>query len=127
MTGSFKQGGQPQNGTPLNLAKTGIATEQRLGLGGDAFTVLYGTWKGKVGKFETVLRFTLNGMQQVAFLDVIEQKATVPVTSASATGKKVVLKVAALGGEFSGDLTGKTLTGQWVQGGQTFPVTWTKQ
>jgi hypothetical protein len=129
MTGSFKQGGQPPNGLPLNLTKGDITTEQRLGLGGDAFTVLYGNWKGKVGKLEAVLRFTLNGMQQVAFVDVPEQKAmSIPVTSASAAGKKVVFKVASLGGEFSGELAGKTtLTGQWIQGGKTTPVTWTKQ
>ena len=128
MTGAFKQGGQT-NGVPLNLTKANIATEQRLGIGGEAFTLLYGTWKGNVGRSETVLRFTLNGMQQVAFLDVIEHKAmNIPVTSATATGKKVVLKIAALGGEFSGELVGKTtLTGQWTQGGKTTPVTWTKQ
>ena len=127
MTGSFKQGAGPQNGLPLNLTKTNIATEQR-GIGGEAFTLLYGNWKGQLGKFETVLRFTVNGMQQVAFLDVPEQKAmSIPVTSATVTGKKVVLEVAAVGGKFSGDLAGKTLTGQWTQRGETTPVTWTKQ
>ena len=127
MTGSFKQGGQPQTGVPLNLTKTNIATEQR-GIGGDAFTLLYGNWKGRVSKFDVVLHFTVNGMQQVAFLDVPQQNAMdIPVTSATVTGKRVVLEVAALGVEFSGDLAGKTLTGQWVQKGETTPVTWTKQ
>jgi hypothetical protein len=127
MTGTFKQGAQPQNGVPLNLTRTNIATEQR-GIGGAAFTLLYGNWKGKLAKFDTVLRFTVNGMQQVAFLDVPEQKAMdIPVTSATVTGKKVVLEVAALGAKFSGELAGKTLTGEWTQRGETTPVTWTKQ
>jgi hypothetical protein len=38
-----------------------------------------------------------------------------------------VLKVAAPGGEFCGDLARKTLTGQRTQGGKSLPVTWTKQ
>jgi hypothetical protein len=132
MTGSFRQGGMPRKGAPLNLTKTAIATMQRLSLDGESWNALYGKWKGKVGGYETTLYFTTNGLQQVAFLDVPEQKGTlkatqVPVTSASVTGKKVALTVAAIAGEFSGDLAGKTLTGEWTQGGKTTSVTWTKQ
>jgi hypothetical protein len=127
MTGSFKQGGMPQNGTPLNLTKTAIAPAPRLTLGGEAWNAHYGAWRGKVGQLDAHLYFTVNGMQQVAFMEVVQPKAGAPITAASVTGKKIVFKVAALGGEFSGDLAGNTLTGQWTQGGKTVAATWTKQ
>ena len=132
MTGTFKQGGMPPRGMPLNLTKTAVATMQRLTLDGETWNALYGNWKGKVDGYDTMLYFTTNGMQQIAFFSVPEQKGIVkpmyvPVTSASVTNKKMTLRVSALAAEFSGEIAGKTLTGQWTQGGKTSPVTWNKQ
>jgi hypothetical protein len=43
------------------------------------------------------------------------------------TGRKIVLKIAARSAEFSGDLAGRTLTGQSTEGGKSTPVTWTRE
>jgi hypothetical protein len=127
MTGKFKQGGQPQNGTPLDLAKTHVATSQRLGLGGDAFERLYGNWMGMVADHETQLLFSMNGTQQVAFLNVIAQKKNLPITSVALTGKKLVFKIDSVKGEFVGELAGNKLTGVWTAEGKSSPASWTKQ
>jgi hypothetical protein len=125
MTGSFKQGGQ--NGRPLNLTKSNIATSQRLGLDGEAFNKLYGAWTGNVADHQTRLIFTTNGMQQVAFLDVIEPKKTLPITEATVTGKKMMFKIDSVKGVFAGELAGNKLTGVWTAEGKSIPVMWTKQ
>jgi hypothetical protein len=128
MTGFFRQGSAPQGGAPLDLTKSAIATSERLTLAGEAWNALYGDWRGKLGQFTAALHFTVNGLQQVGFLEVVEQKAMLPITAVTVNGKKVVITVTTAQGEFSGELTGKTtLTGQWTQGGRSTPVTWTRQ
>lgn len=127
INGSLKQGA---GNMPLNLAKGDLKEKSYpLKLNAEQFSALYGTWKGKVGPVDSVLHFTVGPANSfAAFIDVMGPKPmTVPVTDASATGKKLVLKVAGLQGEFSGELVGKTLSGQWTRGGQSTPVTWRKQ
>jgi hypothetical protein len=127
INGTFKQG--PGN-VPLNFTKGTVAERSYpLKLNAEQFSALYGNWKGKLGAVESTLHFTVGQANSfAAFMDVMGPKPmTVPVTEASATGKKLVLKVAPLQGEFSGEYSGKTLSGQWTQGGQSTPVTWTKQ
>ncbi len=111
INGTFKQG--PAN-VPLNFAKGDIKERSYpLKLNAEQFSALYGNWKGKVGAVESVLRFTVGPANSfAAFIDVIGAKPmTVPVTEASATGKKLVLKVASLGGEFSGRVLGQDARG----------------
>jgi hypothetical protein len=127
INGVLRQGGAS---LPINLTKGAAATRfYPLKLDAEQFGALYGDWKAKLGQFDCVLHFTVGpGNSFAAFLDVVAPKSTVPVTDATGTGKKVVLKIASLQGEFTGELTGKTtLAGQWVQNGQSTPVTWTKQ
>ncbi len=127
MNGSLKQG-VPSTGLPLTLTKGDFAISRRLRLGEEAWKQLAGNWHGKVAEVDVVLRFTTDGNEQVAFLDVPQQRAmNIPVTSATVTEKRVVFGVAAVAGEFSGDLGAGSLTGEWTQGGKSTPVTWTKQ
>jgi hypothetical protein len=127
MAGKFKQGGALQGGAPLNLTKTNIATSQRLGLGGEAFAQLYGNWKGNVADHQTQLLFSVNGTQQVAFLNVLEQKKSLPITAVTVTGKKVMFMIDSVKGEFAGELAGNKLTGVWTAEGKSSPAAWTKQ
>jgi hypothetical protein len=126
--GALKQGA---NNVPINLTKGDVAAAEKvyaLKLTGEQFSALYGDWKGQVGGKDRVLHFTVGpGNSFAAFFDVVEAKARHPVTEATGTGKKIALKIAALQGEFTGELAGKTLAGQWTQGGQSTPVTFTKQ
>jgi hypothetical protein len=51
------------------------------------------------------------------------------VNEATFADNKLVVKIAAIKGEFTGTLSGKTLAGEWVQAGGAFrqQVTFAKQ
>jgi hypothetical protein len=62
--------------------------------------------------------------EMIGLIDSPIQKAlNIPITEASLTAGKFVAKVAAIGAEYRGTLSGKTLTGEWTQGPQSWSLT----
>jgi hypothetical protein len=140
LTGNLKIGGPgvPPDGLPLVLKRGEYAAKvYPLKLSTDAFAAMNGTWKGKLEvttpqgqsvSLAIVLRFgtSANG-QYVGFLDSPDQKAmNIPVTDATFANGKLMVKVDAVKGVYDGTLSGKTLTGQWMQGGPSIPLTLTQ-
>lgn len=131
--------GAPEDGVPLTLKKGEVAVQvHELKLSSQEYAQVAGKWQGKVevtppnGQKLTltmVLRFSTNsGGQFVGFLDSPDQKLSgISLTEASLVGDKFTAKVATMQGEFSGTLSGNTLTGQWTQGPVSTPLTLTKQ
>ncbi len=140
LTGTWKQGGagSPAAGMPVTMKKGEYAAQvHALKLSTEAFAAVNGTWKGKFDltspqgqkvTLNMVLRFgTSAGGQYVAFIDSPDQKVmNIPVTEASFADGKLMVKVAAVQGEYNATLTGKTLTGEWKQGAMVTPLVMTK-
>ncbi len=134
-TGTWSQGGQ---GLPVTIKKGEYAAPvYALKLSTEAFAALNGTWKGKLemtspqgqkATLSMVLRFNTSAAgQYVGFVDSPDQKASnIPVTEATLTGDKLVVKIASLQGEYTATLAGKTLTGEFKQGPMTTPLVLTK-
>ena len=130
LTGAWKQGGNPPNGLPVVLKKGEYAAQTyALPLDTDAFAALNGKWTGTVGPVNVVLRFSMiKSGQIVGYLDSADGRLKdVPVTEASFTAGKLDMKVSTGLAQYTGDLKGKTITGQWKQGPQSIPVTFTRQ
>jgi len=140
LNGNWRQGPQPPPGMAVNLKKGEFAAPvYALKLSTEAFASLNGKWQGKLdtptpdGKTvsqNVTLRVETNTAgQYVSFFDVQgpAQKVSIPVTEASLAAGKAVLKFGGVGGQFSADLTGKTLKGTVVFGPRTVPLTLTKQ
>ncbi len=74
-----------------------------------------------------MLRFETNQRaDMVGFMDSPNQKVVgVPVTEATLTAGKVVIKIRPAG-EYDATLSGNTMTGQWKQGPGSMPLTLTK-
>ncbi len=137
LTGTWKQGSGP--GLPVAVKKGDYAAPvHALALNMESFAPLAGKWQGKLGplpgpngpvNLNLVLRFEMNGNGQViGFIDSPDQKVMgIPVIEASLAAGKLAVKVGAVQAEYRGDLSGKTLTGQWTQGGKSNPLTFTKQ
>ena len=141
LEGVWKQpgGGVPPNGVPVTLKKGDVAaTVHVLKLSGEAFAALNGLWQGTLkvknpqGQ-ETSLPLEMlfatdDRAEMIGFLNSAALGARrLPITEATLEGGKFVAKLTAIGVEFRGDLSGKTLKGEWVQGPQRLPVTFTKQ
>ena len=122
----------PADGLDVSL-KRGAYTPpvHALKLDVETFAKLNGTWKGPLeltapnGQKRTInliLRVATSASgQYVAFIDSPDQGASnLAVTEMSLTGDKLALKVDAVKGEYSATLAGKTMTGEWVQGGGAF-------
>jgi hypothetical protein len=125
MVGTWSQG-QP---LPLTMTKGEFTpTVAALGLSAEAMSTLAGAWHGQLGPLNVIFRFeTAEGGEAVGFLDSPNQGATgVPITGATFEGSKLTFQVAAVRGEFIGDLSGNMLVGQWTQLGMTNPLTLTK-
>ena len=113
------------------------ASPQVLKLSVAAFAALTGTWKGTLEvnspkgptSLPLVLIFGTNEeAAMTGFLASPSQNAAgIPITEATLTGSKLVVKVPAISAEYDGDLKGRTLTGQWHQGPLNSPLTFTKQ
>jgi hypothetical protein len=134
LSGQFTQRGQS---IPLTL-KRGYVPSLALKLTPEAFGKIAGAWDGTVvatnpqgqkTSIPWVLRFEKDAKGEMfGYLDNPLQKVTdIPVTEATLTANKVVLKVMAAALEFDADLAGKTLTGQWKQGPIDVPVTFTRK
>jgi hypothetical protein len=138
LTGLWRQGGQPPAGLPIVLKKGEyVAKVIILKMPTDAFGKVAGTWKGDLHAkgpqgevtLPLVLRFETNQhADMVAFIDSPSQHSSgVPVTEASLTDGKLVVKVDTLHGEYDATLSGNTLTGQFTQFGNVTPLTMTRK
>jgi hypothetical protein len=138
LNGLWRQGGQPPAGLPVVLKKGEyVAKVVVLKMPTEAFGKVAGTWKGELHAtgpqgavtLPIVLRFETNQRaDMVAFMDSPSQHSTgIPVTAVSLTDGKLVVKVDTLHGEYDATLSGNTLTGQWMQGPQTLPLTMTRK
>jgi hypothetical protein len=138
ITGVWKQPGTPPAGMPVTLKKGEYAAPvYALKLSTEAFATLAGKWQGKLQvttpqgqqvSLTLVLRFESNASgQYVGFIDSPDQKAMgLPVAEVTLVADKLTVKVATPNAEYSGTLTGKTLAGQWIQGGMSNPLALTK-
>lgn len=140
-TGTWNQGGagNPAEGPPLVLQKGEIGPPVfALKLSLPAFVALSGDWDGTLQitppqgqqvSLPVVLHIRTNeNADMVGFFDSPNQHASgIPVTDATSSAGKVVLKVAGLNAEYHADLSGNTLVGQWTQGPNTIPLTLKKR
>jgi hypothetical protein len=141
LEGVWKQpgAGGPSNGVPVTLRKGEVAAMVHvLKLSGEAFAAVSGVWQGTLKvknpqgqemSLPLTMRFaTDDRAEMIGFIDSPAQGAkNLPISEASLAGGKFVAKLGAIGAEFHGDLSGKTLKGEWVQGSQRVPVTFIKQ
>jgi hypothetical protein len=116
--------------TPLSLKKGKyVAQVYKLALPKETIDQLSGKWNGKLGPLTLAFRFekTQKG-DFVGFLDSPDQGAKgIPVTEANLADGKLTLKIASVGGEFKGQLSGDKLVGGWTQGGMSNPLSLAKE
>lgn len=137
LNGDTLTGNMSQNArvTPLALKK-GDLPSLALKLDANSFAKLAGAWNGTVEinnpqgqkmSLPVVIRFEKDTQgKYFAYIDSPSQNATdIPVTEATLSGDKVVLKSVAISAEFDAMLAGKSLAGRWKQGSQDVPVTFT--
>jgi hypothetical protein len=136
-TGLWRQNNNPPAGMPVVLKKGEyVAKVVVLKMPSDAFGQVVGTWKGTLQApgpqgpvtVPLVLRFETNQRaDMVGYLDLPAQKMlALPMTEASVTAGKLVVKIGSIGGEYDATLSGNTLSGQWKVGPQAVPLTLTR-
>lgn len=127
IVGEFTQSGVS---FPLTLRKGEYkASVYSLSLPKTTMNQLLGEWHGKLGPLTLVFRFEIkeNG-DFVGFIDSPDQGAKgIPITQAVLTDGRLEIKVKAVGGEFSGQLSGNILAGEWKQMGRSNSLTLTKK
>jgi hypothetical protein len=134
ITGGIKQGGQD---TKIDFARGKYTPPPPdIKISAEDMKQLLGRWSGKLKINDTIsLTFVIRFEQpepgkNAIFLDSPDQKAKdIPVTSASMTDGKLIIKVAAVMGEYSATLSGNKLDGTWKQPQmpQPIPLTLTKE
>jgi len=118
----------PPDGIPLDLKRGEYkAVVAALKLNAEAFAKLSGKWQGSLEltnpqtgqkrAIALVLRFATNDKSQyVGYLDSPDQGANgLVISEATFADGKLTVKIPVVGGEFSGTLADKTLTGEWAQ------------
>jgi hypothetical protein len=130
----------PADGLALNLKrgeyKPAVAA---LKLSAENFAALKGKWQGQLEvpnpqtqqkqTLNLILRFETNAKgEYLAFVDNPEQKLSgIVVNEVTLAEGKLVVKIAAIRGEYNATLAGKTMTGEWSQGGGKLPLVMTRQ
>ena len=130
----------PPEGLALNLKRGEYkAVAAVLKLSAESFALLKGKWQGalevpnpQTGQkqvLDLILRFETNPKgEYVAFVDSPVQKAMgLIVSEATLADGKLNIKLPVVRGEYSATLSGKSMTGEWSQGGGKLPLTMTKQ
>lgn len=105
------------------------APENQVDISADTMKLLLGRWLGKVGPLSIVLRFEQNAAgKPIILLDSPDQGARgIPVAKAALKDGTLSLNVTAVGGEYSGKLSGNTIDGTWTQLGNSTPLFLTKE
>ncbi|HZF29497.1 MAG TPA: hypothetical protein VE907_10285 [Gammaproteobacteria bacterium] len=114
---------------PLTVKKGKyVAPTYDLDLPAAAREQLAGSWRGTLGPFEVIARFATDAQGKThGFFDVPAQNAKdLPITEASLTGSKLTFRIAMAGAEYTGDVAGATITGEWKQAGMTNPLKLTR-
>ncbi len=127
IVGEFTQMGRS---LPLTLKKGKYkAPVYSLNLSKETMEQLAGEWQGKLGPLTLVFRFEKTENRDfVGFVDSPNQGAKgIPITGAALTDGRLELKIAGVGGEFSGQLSGNSLAGEWTQMGQSNSLTLKKK
>ena len=122
ITGEWRQGGPP---LPLVLKKGEyVAAAHYLELSQPARAQLTGRWRGTLGPLTLVVRFEADEQgRMLGFVDSPTQNANgLPITAATLADGKLTFRVA-IGAEFSGDVSGDSIAGQWTQAGMSNPLT----
>ncbi len=134
-TGAWKAPNAPPQGFPLKLAKGAVAPPvYPLHLSAPAFVALSGYWDGTMQitppqgqpvALQIVVHIATNeNGDSVGIIDSPSQHVTgIAITEASLDAGKVVFKADGVKAEFHGDLSGNTMSGQWMQGPVTTPLT----
>ena len=138
LNGVWLQSRGPANGLAVVLKKGAAAGISRvLKLNGEAFVAVSGQWHGtltmkdarghEVAKPVSMLFEADSHADIVGFFggEAVGPKP-VPVTEASLAGGRFVAKSDALGVEYRGQVSGGTMQGEWVQGDQRVPLTFTR-
>ncbi len=121
---------QRSGSLPLTLKKGEYkAPVFSLNLSKEAMDQLSGKWQGKLGPLTLVFRFGKTDKGDfVGFIDSPNQGTKgVPIKEAALSDGQIELKFPTVGGEYTGQLTGDSLVGEWKQGGQSNPLTLTKE
>lgn len=85
---------------------------------------LLGTWEGEIGAFTSIFRFEKTEAGQfLGFLDSLDQGVNgIQFTEAALKDERLVLEAAGINGEFTGQLSGDALVGEWSQMGSKQPI-----
>jgi hypothetical protein len=122
-TGEVVQAGTTH--IPLTLKKGKyVPPVYGLNLPKETMERLSGKWHGRLGNFNLVFRFEKN--EKGEFLGFIDNPGAgstgTQITDASMSDDKLILKVKLVNGEFKGELSDTSLTGEWTQGDQATPA-----
>jgi hypothetical protein len=103
-------------------------TVHTLDLPNAAMEQLAGTWHGRLGPQEIVVRFATNADgAKVGSFELPSQGRSLAVTQASLAGNALTLAVGSAGMRYTAELSGGKATGQWQLGpGNVLPVTLTR-
>jgi hypothetical protein len=133
-TGKFAgeriEGTWAQGAASLPLTMTqGVYTPtvHTLDLPSETMARLAGTWRGRLGPQEIVVRFTTNAAgAKIGSFEIPSQQRSLAVTAASLAGNALTLAVGSVGMHYTADVSGGKATGQWQLGpGNVLPVTLT--
>jgi hypothetical protein len=132
-TGVWKTPNAPQ-GIPLKLEKGDLAPPvYPLHLSAASAAALLGQWEGTMQvtppqgqpiSLQIVLRFSTNesGATVGAIDSPVQHITGIPITEATLDSGKLAFKAGGVRAEYHGDLSGATITGQWMQGPIATPL-----
>ena len=120
MNGNFTQAGRE---IPITLER-GEFEQEGLNISALAYARLQGPWHGQVQGLNVQIRIEQQGDRYFAFMDSPDQGARdIPITSLSLEEDSFAFGVTAAGLNFTGELSGDQIVGNWSQGGASMPVT----
>jgi hypothetical protein len=126
ISGDFSQSG---SNVPFSLKRTGEAKVNLPGKNPELPEKFTGKWEGKLdtpgGSLSLVFNLSNKDGSAIGTIDSPDQGAVgIPISLISASDSSIKIGVQLVSGEYKGKLgeDGKTLTGDWSQGGQTLPL-----
>lgn len=126
ISGDFLQGG---NSFPFTLKRTGEASVTIPKRNAALPAAFVGKWEGSLetpgGKLRLAFNLDNKSGAAAGTIDSLDQGAMgIPMDEISTTGGSILISVRAVGGKFAGklDTEGRTLAGDWTQGGATLPL-----